>query len=85
MQLAIRETGTRDAVKLGKQTVAYLAINRELHGHRMVARSNLHEELVEALREAEGELRTLPESIAPLVQLTLQTVRTAISKAETIL
>lgn len=51
-QLTIHETESRDAIKYGKRTVAYVAIGADLWGHLLVERFNTHVELVEALRAA---------------------------------
>lgn len=78
------ETGTRDAIKSGNRTIAYVAIGAELHGPLLAAAPDL----LAALKEAEKELRFLNVNEAggqltctPAMSV-IQKIRAAISKAE---
>lgn len=74
--LTVRETQSRDAIKLGRRTIAYVSIGADLWGQLMVERFNVHEELVAAVKEL-LELAELPEGCAAV-----RTARAMLKKLE---
>lgn len=81
--LTLHETQSRDAIKYGRRTLAYVAIGADLWGQLLVDRFNQHEEILDTLREAERMVdaavrnNPMPDDIAALGR-----IRSAIAKAE---
>lgn len=73
------DTETRVAIKLGKRTIAYVAVARDLWGELLVDRFNCHEELLAALK---GLFELSSPEIGGSPDSPLERARRAIAKAQ---